>query len=812
MKKIILLLVILVHSTLYSQSFTKYYTWASEKHKDPGDNPLDGRLDWKYDDVMHVVNSDFNNDSIPELGLIINDEGALKIFTIESRGFRILDPDVNYKKANIVNKQEGLSLEKKGDDGARYDAYTEHSTNDRTAATITNVVSQAANIHFALAGNFFPDPYGFDEIMFLYDNGDHQDFLLLENNKTSNTMSYEFQINFNHCHSQNSIYFDEVDFVVAGNFDSDSLDEIAILLRTGADQNMIYILSYNSTSYSLDLKHTFTDQEIDFRNVTHVVAGDFSGNNRDDLAFAYIAGIDHSISIYNIPINKFVWVYGENNRNIFDLHKATHIISGNFDGDLSQSGCGIEELAIFYDNGTGNLSTDTIGLSAVQQVLISDHSDLEWNLNPVIYEHRLNMDFSSKITRFAFSNNFDYDVMGRDDIGVLYMDDYDLNDDGQSLDYNKILMWLSLPDFDTENDFIMNTTYSDASTTITDKFFPLGIHHARLVTGYKENGVYVDHIIPYDTAEYVGGAFRVQFCAGRNTDEQIDYIKKHFNMCMPCRLNFTDGQYGDMDNSESDFWYYDTDESVDGLRAYIRVADSLGLLVVPALAVTTCSSYDLCTAGSYWNYPNRQFKTFETIDSFPTFFKEVFTDPEITSAKNIPFWYLGEEPSSKTYNSKMFPYSWAFVDPTGSGTMTDPCSGTLTITVDTVLHVLENVHSVLNNMYPGIKIFHNFNEVLSFNFYSHTYDWAQHNPFPFGYSWDSGDTFKLFSPSYPYQVIYNTNLSKIRKNKDVALFQVETLGYPEGNIAGETEPYMRSGHYTPSYEQLRWLTFTPVTK
>jgi hypothetical protein len=797
---LLIALVLFSFSRLHTQNFTKYSTWASEKHKDPGDD--DKRLNWKYDDVMSLVNGDFNNDSVPELALIINDEGVLKIFTVECRGYRILNPDVNYKKAVIVNEQEGLNLESKDDNGARWDAYTEHSTNDRTPANLSYHISNSSNIRNTLAGNFYPDPFGFEEIMFLFDNGDNHDFILLENNKTSNTMSWEFNVNLKNCYSQKSIFFNEQDFVVAGNFDSDSLDEIAILQKNGNDQNKIYILSYSSGSWNLDLYQIFTDEEMDFSNVTHVVAGDFNGNNRDELAFAYMNGINHDIYVFDFHKNTFTWVYGENNRKIFDLNKATHIISGNFDGDSSKSGYGIEELAIFYDKGFP--SDDINGLSAVQQVLISDHSAKEWNLNPVIYEHRLNMDFSSNITRFAFANNFDYDIMGRDDIGILYMDHDDLNDDGQRYDYNKILMWISLPDFDTENDFIMETTSTDSSTTITDKFFPLGIHHARLITGYKDaSGDYADHLIIRNYEVFCGGDSVAKYSNGRLNDEQIDYLKNTFNTCIPARGQFTDGEYYNYSLDDStDYYCYDDDESIEGLIAYIKAADSLGLKVAPCLPVTTCFNNDRCLDSGYWNFPNRIYKTYETLEEFPYFYKKIFRNSEINTANNIPFWYLGEEPSSKTKPSRFFPFYRAF--------NTSYCSGTLTITPDSVTNLLTNLHRTIKDTLPHIKIFDNFVSYYSFDYYSNSYDYAQHNPFPFGFYCTESDTIQLFSPEYPYVIMLKTIQSEMRKNKETSIFQVETLGYPTGNLNGNTEPCSKSIYYTPSYNQLRWLTFTPV--
>ncbi len=99
----LVLIVFLSTNQSKSQSFTKHYTWASEKHMDPGED--DRRLPFKYSDIMHIVKGDFNGDSIPELGLIINKNGVFNLFTIESRGYRILDP-INYRILWINKKKD----------------------------------------------------------------------------------------------------------------------------------------------------------------------------------------------------------------------------------------------------------------------------------------------------------------------------------------------------------------------------------------------------------------------------------------------------------------------------------------------------------------------------------------------------------------------------------------------------------------------------------------------------------------------------------------------------------------------------------
>jgi len=148
MKKIFALIIfnmmlfILNCNDAHCQYFNKYYMWASEKHMDPGDQ--NGRLPFRYDQIKFTVAGNFygaktNNDiDIPGIAYIIkHPQNGFIIYTVESRGYRVLDPVNDYSSATFTNIQEGLSLDFNGNEingiAASGDAYTEHPTVEQTA-------------------------------------------------------------------------------------------------------------------------------------------------------------------------------------------------------------------------------------------------------------------------------------------------------------------------------------------------------------------------------------------------------------------------------------------------------------------------------------------------------------------------------------------------------------------------------------------------------------------------------------------------------------------------------------------------------
>jgi len=151
MKKIFILNVLIFCTLTYfcenvqAQYFNKYYMWASEKHMDPGTN--NGRLPFTYNQIKFTLAGNFygaktNNDiDIPGIAYIvkkvIESNTFFAIYTVESRGYRVLDPVNDYSSATFTNIQEGLSLDFNGNEingiAASGDAYTEHPTVEQTA-------------------------------------------------------------------------------------------------------------------------------------------------------------------------------------------------------------------------------------------------------------------------------------------------------------------------------------------------------------------------------------------------------------------------------------------------------------------------------------------------------------------------------------------------------------------------------------------------------------------------------------------------------------------------------------------------------
>ena len=169
----ILLMFALFTNTNFCQKFMKYQTWASEKYRDPGEN--NGRIIY-YDSVLFALKGGFNgaidenNIPIKSLGLInYNYQNRVYIYTIETRGYRVLDPLNQYDQADVVNAQEGLTLESTTNTTPTpaCDAYTKHPTIQRWVDN-TNPAKfpVPSDIKYAVSGNFLGD--GKSEIMLFY--------------------------------------------------------------------------------------------------------------------------------------------------------------------------------------------------------------------------------------------------------------------------------------------------------------------------------------------------------------------------------------------------------------------------------------------------------------------------------------------------------------------------------------------------------------------------------------------------------------------------------------------------------------------
>jgi len=169
----ILLTFALFTNTNFCQKFMKYQTWATEKYRDPGNK--DSRiLDYTLTNFLLKGNwngaLDESNIPIKSLGIINHTSaGIVNIYTIETRGYRVLDPLNQYDQADVVNAQEGLTLESttKTTPTPACDAYTKHPTIQRWVDN-TNPAKfpVPSDIKYAVSGNFLGD--GKSEIMLFY--------------------------------------------------------------------------------------------------------------------------------------------------------------------------------------------------------------------------------------------------------------------------------------------------------------------------------------------------------------------------------------------------------------------------------------------------------------------------------------------------------------------------------------------------------------------------------------------------------------------------------------------------------------------
>ena len=167
---------------LWLVQYKRYREWHhprisdSEKFKDPGS--LNSRIDFWYDSIKYALKGYWNyrldntNLPIPSLAYIVTDKDTVvNIYTVESQGYRTIDPTLDYTHADIVNTQEGLNLEYKGEivNGytARFDAFTAHPTVFKWIdGGSPRLFPIPANLQYAVSGNFIGD--GKSEIMLFY--------------------------------------------------------------------------------------------------------------------------------------------------------------------------------------------------------------------------------------------------------------------------------------------------------------------------------------------------------------------------------------------------------------------------------------------------------------------------------------------------------------------------------------------------------------------------------------------------------------------------------------------------------------------
>lgn len=766
--RILLISLIIFMSVAKSQNFQQVSPFQDETFIDPGNYLLPDykkRLPFVFEDIKSVTVGDYNNDSFDEILIIappnqlVNSLDSLYIHTLESYGYEIIDPRNNHESAVFINTQENLDLDTTlnsiNNIPARWDARTYHSVNQRYSST------QSYNFNYVKAFNGDYNNDGFDQVlMTYYDSTNKRDIIYLVQQSTqTNTLNYTLSMTEIYNDTTSNLKLDCLKYGVTGDFDNDGDDELYLLIKNDVSpfENWLYEIEWNGTSWTRVLLQTYTNTNINFNNVYGATAGDFDGDNIDEFVIAYDAFSDE-IRMIDSEGSTNTTVFTNNAS--FNVSKIEHFISGDFNADDTT------QVAIIMDYGTGSELT---GTTAKQSIYITgNHYQSNWKFEESIIQHRSNMTFDNNVMTFAFTGNFDFDVLGLDDIACVYIDVYDLNEhyNGRANSTSQILTWISKAPESINDYMVDHPDWANPQILIGATGFRLASDYNRDVT--NNTGF-------YDT-EYKTKMSELYNVIFANRRDFTDFNLEFYDPADQTR-------YDDDDSSNMDYY----NEYVQGLRRYLDSADAYDLKVVPFLGLNDAISFDhdtaLSNAAGGWRVAHSYL---DDISTLPNYMFDILTDDTIMNHNSlIGLW---------TYDEPMLMINAITSDKADNNFMARHFSqAEYNFTMD---H--DHLDTLTSNIYQTIKdttdllVFSNYQvSDDEFRFYNNRQDVIGLDFYPEGYKINAQDPSNIYihrKKDFYHIQGYSQLLMRhtIRNNYETSYHWVQGLGYGDDGFTNDT--------------------------
>lgn len=257
---------------------------------------------------------------------------------------------------------------------------------------------------------------GLDDIAVIYDGAGGETIIhVFESNGksfTTKTGNYEWWKRTSGYHAAKT-----TGRVVAGNFNGDNKADLAVIYDCGNNSMRIHVFESNGKSFVTNSNYEWAirDGNYDANKVTgRVVAGDYNSDGLDDIAVFY----DYSSTTGGTRMHVFQstgksfssyepWVRTKG----YDASKITgRVVSGNFRGDSR------DEIAAFYDYGnretrihlwSSNLSGSEIVIYTDYNVTLHAALDKQMTKSPQVYSNGTWVNASrSQVLEYLNPNNY----------------------------------------------------------------------------------------------------------------------------------------------------------------------------------------------------------------------------------------------------------------------------------------------------------------------------------------------------------------------------------------------------------------------